>query len=48
MTDNLNKVFQNETSSTLYDWLSPLAEGYERKQQEIYNTGERQDGMALL
>ena len=30
----------------IYDWLSPLAGDFERKQQELFNTRERQDGMA--
>lgn len=37
---------QDETATRIYDWLSPLAGEFERKQQEMYNTGERQDGMA--
>lgn len=39
-------ISQGERSARVYDWLSPLAGEFERKQQEMYNTAERQDGMA--
>lgn len=39
-------MLQDETSTKIYNWLSPLAGDFERKQQEIYNTAARQEGMA--
>lgn len=39
-------MFQDEASTKIYDWLSPLAGYFEQKHQEIYNTGARQEGMA--
>ncbi|MCJ1261720.1 hypothetical protein MMC22_001586 [Lobaria immixta] len=44
--DSLMLKQQNETSTKIYDWLSPLAGYFEQKHQEIYNTGARQEGMA--
>lgn len=44
--DSQLNMFQDETSARIYDWLSPLAGEFERKQQEMYDTRERQDGMA--
>lgn len=46
VVDNLLTATEGEVLMKICDWLSPLAGDFERRQQELSSTLDRQEGMA--